>query len=342
MNIRRPHPERTAFSLVEVLIAILVLSLGLLGLGAVFPTILRQQRLATQTTLGLTAQNAAGPILGSNDNFRPGGRGWPALREYVLVATGGTDGEWIPVEPEATDPGHLGSYILSDPNDPTNPVFLPLSQRLYPLPYSTEVEPRFVWDMAARITDTADPANSPLMVAVFLRPIDTGIKPGFRDAGSGNREPYSLVATLLDKNLGNRFRRNPISVNSNGEPTFDGRRDRSARYATPIVAELGSPGIEIDPRFFALVDVLSLGTDDAIAVTLLAQRGQRFIDRNGEVFTVAAVERDRVGGTLITADRPLPIDPDGDGANFDFTLINPVIFLPTPTTLEPDIFVIKP
>lgn len=339
MSIRRPHPERTAFSLVEVLIAILVLSLGLLGLGAVFPTILRQQRLATQTTLGLTAQNAAGQILGSNDNFRPGGRGWPALREYVILATGGTDGEWIPVEPESTDPDHLGSYILPDPNDPTNPVFLPLSQRLYPLPYSTEVEPRFVWDMAARITDTDDPANSPLMVAVFLRPIDTGIKPGFRDAGNGNREPYSLVATLLDKNLGNRFRRNPISVNNKGEPTFDGRRDRTARYATPIVGELGSPGTVIDPRYFALANVLSPGTDSEIAVALLAQHGQRFIDRNGDVFTIASVDRDAFGGTILTADPRLPLNSVGQ---IDFTLINPVIFLPTPTTLEPDIFIIKP
>jgi len=337
----RTHPAPRAFSLVEVLIAILVLSLGLLGLGAVFPTILRQQRLATQTTLGLTAQNAAGPILGSNDSFKPGGPGWSALREYVILATGGSDGDWIAVEPEQDNPAHLGSYILPDSTDPDR-VFLPLSQRLYPLPYSTEVAPRFVWDIAARITDTADPANSPLKVAVFLRPVDTGIRPGMWEKLNGDRERRSLVTTFLSDAIPLRDRRNPVSTTGKGEPTFDGRRDRSARYATPIVGEIDGPGTGIkDPRLFSLTDVLSPGTDRDVAVALLAQPGQRFIDRNGDVFTIASVDRDSFGGALLTADRPLSIDPDHD-ENFDFTLINPVIFLPSPSTIEPSVFTINP
>ncbi|MFN0133094.1 MAG: prepilin-type N-terminal cleavage/methylation domain-containing protein [Phycisphaerales bacterium] len=52
-----------AFTLIEVLIGILVLALGLLGLGAVIPVVVREQRLATDATLGVAvAQHAEGVL----------------------------------------------------------------------------------------------------------------------------------------------------------------------------------------------------------------------------------------------------------------------------------------
>lgn len=355
MNIRRPHPERTAFSLVEVLIAILVLSLGLLGLGAVFPTILRQQRLATQTTLGLTAQNASNPILASNPAFGPTGRGWHAMRLYAFNNQS-NDGDWVSVEPDDGSSGttHLGSYILqaapppwdSNPND----VYLPLSQRLYPLPYSTEVEPRFVWDIAVRLTGdptSADyPYDSPLLVAVFLRPIDTGIKTSFIP-GSPTDERRSLVATLIDSSLGARHRRNPVSVSDKGEPTFDGRRDRSARYAVPIVGDINGPGTSniLDVCILDQLNPNSTNTDLDVAVALFSVPGQRFIDRAGNLHTVTQVDTNRVGSTTTQVVHFSPEvareDVNADG-NVDKDDVNPVIFLPTATTIEPAIFTIKP
>lgn len=50
---------RGAFSLVEVLIAVLILAIGLLGLGAVIPVVVREQRLAADATQGVIVANAA-------------------------------------------------------------------------------------------------------------------------------------------------------------------------------------------------------------------------------------------------------------------------------------------
>lgn len=48
---------RRGFSLIEILVSILILALGLLGLGAVFPVVIREQRQATDNVLGTIAGN---------------------------------------------------------------------------------------------------------------------------------------------------------------------------------------------------------------------------------------------------------------------------------------------
>lgn len=47
------------FTLIEVLIGILVLALGLVGLAAVFPTVVRQQQVASDLSSGLSVSNSA-------------------------------------------------------------------------------------------------------------------------------------------------------------------------------------------------------------------------------------------------------------------------------------------
>lgn len=322
-----PIPAR-AFSLVEVLVAVLVLALGLLGLGAVFPMVVRQQRIATQTTLGLSAMEAVQRILVNNSNFASDGPGWQALRTYV-VNSGGKDGDWVPVVPHPA----TGNYTLA-PN-----VVLPLSQRLYPLPFSSQSDPRFVWDIAARIADPRDPA-SPMIVAVFLRPIDPGIRPGrYRDGEV--MVPYSLTNTLLG-GVPSQDRRNPVSVDEDGRPTLDGRRDGGARYATPVVAEVTGPGTDPIRRELHLQRVLTSGTDVAVANGLLAAPGQKFVDRSGNVYTVSSV-RSLGGGAQAIHFQPavVEVDVDGDG-RFDDDDFNPIIFTPQAAVIEPWLFTVTP
>jgi hypothetical protein len=64
LSTHRDLPARVrAFSLVEVLIAVIVLSLGLLGLAAVFPTVVRQQQTALDSVEGLTIASTVEGIL---------------------------------------------------------------------------------------------------------------------------------------------------------------------------------------------------------------------------------------------------------------------------------------
>lgn len=312
------------FSLVEVLVAVLVLALGLLGLGAVFPVIVRQQRIATETTLGLSAREAMGKILENSETFRDGGPGWPALRS--LVQTQGKNGHWAAVVP---NPG-TGNYNLP------GGVVLPLSQRLYPLPFSSEAEPRFVWDFAARIADPQAP-TSPMIVAAFLRPIDPGIRPGRYKDSRGVMIPYSLTNTLLG-GVAAQDQRYPVSVDRDGRPTLDGRRV-DARYSTPIVATVQLPGVFkwLDTFYFGAV--VSSGTEDQVAAELLGAPGQRFLDRQGVVHRVTGT-RTAAGQYAVSFEPPFP-DPDGDGY-FEPDEVGPILFMPQPSAVDPLIFTVSP
>ena len=64
-TIPRTNQTRPGFSLVEVLIAILILGLGMLGLAAVFPVVIAQQREAVDTVRGEAAASTAEAIVRS-------------------------------------------------------------------------------------------------------------------------------------------------------------------------------------------------------------------------------------------------------------------------------------
>ena len=60
---QRASPALPSFTLVEILISILILALGVLGLGALFPVIIREQRQGADATSGVFASNSARAML---------------------------------------------------------------------------------------------------------------------------------------------------------------------------------------------------------------------------------------------------------------------------------------
>lgn len=79
MNTHTQTSSRGGFSLIEILISILILSLGLLGLGALFPVVIREQRNGTDAINGVIVSNAARATLASANwaNALPDAGGQP-------------------------------------------------------------------------------------------------------------------------------------------------------------------------------------------------------------------------------------------------------------------------
>lgn len=98
------------FTLIEVLLGILILALGLLGLGAVIPVVVREQRAASDATLGVAVAASAEQYLTRSLGFdpsTPGVTAWDVMlntRSFSPVLAGNTRYLWNAVQ-RPIDPG---------------------------------------------------------------------------------------------------------------------------------------------------------------------------------------------------------------------------------------------
>lgn len=225
--------SRRGFTLIEILIGVIVLALGLLGLAAVFPVVVREQKLATEATLGGAAVDAARFQILGNDALRRDDPDDPAqpvgwdlvleqLQEFRNDARRGVGFTDFESDPDVTSdpwfvPGVTDEYLPDEPplvdlstsqDDPDYAVLdldpdLPgdnyrFTSRLIPPPFTVGAEPRFVWDLALR----ASPTNpSAIEVAMFVRPIDPNIRVPRRNRGQDaderrDRSPMTLSDVL--------------------------------------------------------------------------------------------------------------------------------------------------
>lgn len=327
---QRRHRALAAFSLIEVLISVLVLALGMLGLGAMFPVIIRQQRQATDATLGTMAANAARLELENNGIFR----GEPSLP----AAAGGPVGD--PTPPDAwvvvyndlyVKPIAIRSNLVAPVYDPATGIMrvgsssdfvqIPMGARLFPSPANSGAQPRYVWDLVYHYAGV-----NRIEAFIIVRPIDPNIRltPGLKL--SDMLAPTDASGLLLDPTR--------LAVSSNRTsrlPTLDGSISGATAYSTPVemdVKRIRLDDSDTDPKNHRNRITLdpSGATEIALAATAV-RTGQRIIDKLGTIYTVVGIPKSGPAYTVL-------VDPPIPGTVEFADLIGPVMFVPqTPASV---------
>lgn len=360
---RRRVRAVAAFTLIEVLMSIFVLALGLLGLGALIPGIIREQRVASDRTLGIVVANDAKAYLNARADLRrlglqpPPGTGLgPSAAPTYGLGVWLRDSEWSETYLWDMNSVEVGRYEdeglveIGDRELGVDPVRIPLADRLYPSPSSRLDAPQFVWDFVARrlppsesegfalladsdlglFTGTPDQWRAAVEVAVFVRRVDTGIRVPAGDTAYG----LMLRSDVL-----------PVGLESTGLPTGAGAdTSQSQIYAPPMTLAADFDGTRRTVLTLSADDSLSgnePGSSVAVAERLLmaAQVGQQLVDNLGNVYTVEEViELDATRTRAEVRVRPAIsgwIAPTGTGSwDWDdeesWTQIRQVVFVPQP------------
>lgn len=336
-------PHRRAFSLVEILIAVLVLALGLLGLGAVFPVVLLQQRAAADAAVGVSIADSAWasieghPGLNYVDNpFTAGDeRGFEVWQDNLNWSR---NGEWV--VPQAT--GGVGILVdagtgLLSINGPGGSVDIPVSQRLIPAPYTPGTEPRYVWDFVGRrVRTTLDEsgqaiptAGDAIELAVFIRRIDSNIRVPARERRDrnawvtlGKTLRLSDVIVQNPDELSTSEFRVPVGVQETGAQELRPTNDGTGIYALPFVV------MPLDVEYAKLKrDRIPIDTNsvDPARLSLITKVGQKLVDEWGTIYTVTGVDKSQGAGNP-----RLIVDPAVDGRFESAAQLGSLAMVPQP------------
>lgn len=283
-----------AFTLIEVLMAVFILAIGILGIGALFPAVISLQRSGADATFGtLTSQTAQSYLSGHSNLPRSYWESWARLANSTLPA----GGLWLvaPVDP-------VGGWAMVGQDDTLAEtiytVYIPLAERLYPTDASGAAEPLLVWDIASRrIAD----GGGAVQVALFSRRIDPKIR---LPRGA------SAFTAMTDISLPTSDRRWPLSEDSTtGVPRLDGFFGSGARYSLPFTV-----GVSLaDPRVRDSLTLGAVGTGrtQAAVFSQLSQQGQKIVDNYGNVYTVEGPDTRRGASRYAFKINP-PVPPDSN------------------------------
>ncbi|MEK6701819.1 MAG: prepilin-type N-terminal cleavage/methylation domain-containing protein [Planctomycetota bacterium] len=277
MNVR----TRAGFTLVEVLIGVLVLSLALLGLGALFPVVLREQRMARETVVGVSVQRSAAAYFENSGGLNPPGQpngappisGWVKLRPALTTRWECTLDPFRPY----LYPYPASGNMAIGPLGGSTP--LPLTDRLFP--GGVNSTPTMVWDMAVcrsvpsgaisnGMQQQLSPQMTAMRVAVFTRRIDPKIRvrPGFTLY-------QDLEAGVVQA----------VAVDNSGTPTLNG----IGNYAVPLYAGVFVAPTPVLNGMYPVL-VLDAANSTAAAIRGASQVGQLLVDNLGIVRTVTSVD----------------------------------------------------
>ncbi|MEZ6318808.1 MAG: prepilin-type N-terminal cleavage/methylation domain-containing protein [Phycisphaerales bacterium] len=283
MTHARHTPGVRGFSLVEILIAILVLAFGLLGLAAIFPVVVTQQRDASDRMLGpAAAEGIEAQLFGAADIIN-----WDFVNNKLVdsfdqLPAGYDAGDWFfedaPVK--LLDDGEVRINSIDEDGKKIRQD-VPAAARLFP-PMFGGGQPQFVWDVAVR-KPTKD---AQLQVALFVRRVDTAIRvPEGKTLtnvltgwGMASGEPTALPVAQ--------------STDAAKRPSSNGLGDYSGIRQLRNIQPLRASGSSSRPY-----DRFRVSNLTSIERSVLARKGQKIVDSLGIVRTI--VELDEDGNAMV-------------------------------------------
>ncbi len=316
--------RRNGFSLIEVLIAVLVLAIGMLGLGAVFPAIIAEQRDSFEVVEGENAAAAAAAMITNRelvdfsllgDSF---GKASTAANEqyvsdWVVPQFGSNFYDWTTSVPafyvddqtrasqefmgsETGTWSYNANRAPGDANMYPALTELPMRARLYPMPYSGK-QPRFVWDIALR----REAGGDRLSAAIFVRRIDARIRVP-RD--------HSLDDVLTGNGgINPDLVRLPVALSPLGQPAPD--TGNGEVYANIQMLEVEVYEEKLDWLVF------KTGPFFDTSVGFATKPGQKLVDNTGVVRTVIGpAPQDPGASFMLDSDqRAVLVDPPFEAKN---------------------------
>lgn len=271
--------RRGGFSLIEVLIAVVVLALGLLGVGAVFPVVIRSQRQSQDVIGGQIASRAAvSYVTGRKDLMG-------SLRKlaYDMNFDGKDDDPpryeatpWFLWSEDAASLGSIdpGTGIMTLPHPVSGALFVPIADRVFPAPFTPGLDPQYVWDIVVRRK-----AEGGAQAVVFTRRIDPQVSV---PAG------WTLSHVVVGRGVASSQRRRPVATDSGGQPTGNG----VGAYSRVRVIELSRwGGDDASESDASLVTFADYNDGESSWATSRAFRrveavGQQLVDNMGNQYTV--------------------------------------------------------